>query len=188
MGEDFNLDLCHKCTLKDRPSVFGIAGSEHDIVLIGEAPGYDEVREGVPFIGRAGQLLNRIMSELGVDRSTVSISNSCLCHPIDVNGKNRRPTELEIECCNARLLHSIDLIGPKVIISLGAAAFYSLVPSRIPLDGVKMAEIVGLFHTSKNNYVLMATYHPAYALRNPEYEKVIKKHFSEAIEYAKGAE
>ena len=78
---EFGLDLCHKCTLKDRPSVFGQAGSQHNIILIGEAPGYDEVREGKPFVGKAGQLLNRIFSDLGVDRQTLNISNSCLCQP-----------------------------------------------------------------------------------------------------------
>ena len=175
--------LCINCTLKDRPAVLGQVGKKSDIVIIGEAPGRDEAAQGKPFVGRAGQLLNRVLEELGINREDVNISNSCLCHPIDDKGYNRRPSADEVKCCNERLLMSIDSIEPKIIITLGAVAFYSLVDTGEDLNDVKMGRVAGQIWESKNNYVVMATYHPAYALRNPEYEAVIKEHIKKGLEY-----
>ena len=173
--------FCNVCSLKDRPIVHGQKGTRRDVMFIAEAPGYEEDNQGIPLVGRSGILLEEILLDLKLDKKLFSISNSVVCHPIDENGANRRPTIDEIKCCNDRLLRSISKVNPtNIIISLGAVALFALVEPE-PLDKIVMSNYVGKISTSKNEYKVMPTYHPAYALRNPEYKEIIKRHIGEAI-------
>ena len=166
---------CQNCSLNGRPRVHGQLGAKKQLVFIGEAPGYDEVKLGAPFVGRAGKLLDGIFAELGIDRKELYISNSCICHPIDDNGKNRRPTIEEIACCNDRLMESIKRINPKVVVALGAVALYALAESE-PLDVIRMKSYVGTELKSKNGYLLIPTYHPSYLLRSGEARGIAVEH------------
>lgn len=174
--------FCEKCTLIDRPIVFGQIGTRKDIILIGEAPGATEVRLGIPFVGRAGQLLNEVLAEIGVDRNSLYISNSCICWPVNENGNNRAPTDLEISCCNDRLLKSIAKINPNIIVTLGSRAFYALVPTTEP---IKMSELVGDYFMGKNYIRVFCIYHPSFIMRNNEYRSLFKKHLEEVFKNGK---
>lgn len=176
---------CDGCTLKGWAKVPGQVGTDNRIVFIGEAPGYDEVEQDKPFVGAAGKYLNELLKEAGLDRNSLYISNTCLCHPVDENGKNRRPTKEEIDCCNKRLLKSIEAINPNVIVSLGATALYALVRPQ-PLDEIKLGDYVGKELKSKNNYFVIPTYHPSFLLRkraDTEYRKATIGHIKKAMEY-----
>jgi len=172
--------FCKNCSLIDKPIVHGQKGSRDDVVLIGEAPGRDEVEEGCPFVGRAGKLLGRILSDLGYNKKDFYISNSCICHPIDENGNNRKPSLSEISCCNDRLLRSIEKISPRVVISLGAVALFSLTDIE-PLDKIVMSKYVGKVLDSKNGYKVFCMYHPAFILRNNNFEDIFKRHLGKVL-------
>ena len=176
---------CQECPLNGGPRVHGQLGTKNQIVFIGEAPGYDEVAQGVPFVGRAGKLLDGIFAELGIDRKELYISNSCICHPIDDNGKNRRPTIEEIACCNDRLVESIKRINPKVVVALGAVALYALVEPK-PLDVIRMRDYIGIEQKSKNGYLVIPTYHPSYLLRSGEARGIAVEHIRIAYGMAQG--
>jgi DNA polymerase len=173
--------FCNNCTLNNRPLVKGQIGLRKDIIFIGEAPGYDEVKFDRPFVGKSGKLFNSILNDLNIDRNELYISNSCLCHPINKDGSNRKPTVNEIKCCNNRLLNSIATICPEVIVSLGAVALYALVEPE-SLDKIIMKNYVGKYYTSKNGFKVFSTYHPAAALRNSNYKDIIKNHIKEVLE------
>jgi uracil-DNA glycosylase len=166
--------FCEGCTLIDRPLVYGKAGYNYDVVIIGEAPGATEAIKGVPFVGDAGQVLRDILEELGCKVETFPISNAVLCHPVDAAGKNRTPTPLEIEHCNGRLLRSIAGFRPKTIIALGRTAYIALTGNEV----VTMGAIVGKTFKSKNGFPVMVTWHPSYILRNRSVRDLVKQHIA----------
>ena len=142
--------------------VFGVGNVDAEVMFIGEAPGADEDREGEPFVGRAGQLLTKIINTMGFQREDVYISNVLKCRP-DTPGQtygNRPPTTAEMHSCRPCLFEQIDIIGPKVIVALGATAMKGLLDNADP-----MGQLRGRFHDYKGIPV-MATYHPSYLLRN----------------------
>lgn len=142
--------------------VFGVGNTEAEVMFIGEAPGADEDREGEPFVGRAGQLLTKIIHTMGYQREDVYIANVLKCRP-DTPGQsygNRPPTTAEMHSCRPCLFEQIAIVGPKVIVALGATAMKGLLDNAEP-----MGQLRGRFHDFKGIPV-MATYHPSYLLRN----------------------
>ncbi len=143
-------------------TVFGVGNPDADIMFVGEAPGVDEDAQGEPFVGRAGQLLTRIIKAMGFAREEVYIANILKCRP-DTPGNsygNRAPTPREMQTCRPYLMEQIDIIRPKVIVALGAVAVEGLLGTRAP-----MRELRGRWD-SFNGTPMMVTYHPAYLLRN----------------------
>ena len=143
-------------------TVFGVGNPNADLMFVGEAPGADEDLQGEPFVGRAGQLLTRIIETMGFSRTDVYIANVLKCRPDMPQGApgNRAPTPAEMETCLPYLREQIEVIQPKVLVALGAIAVEGLLGSRGP-----MREMRGRWH-SFNGTPLMITYHPAYLLRN----------------------
>ena len=131
-------------------------------MFIGEAPGADEDAQGEPFVGRAGELLTKIIKTMGLSRETVYIANILKCRP-DMPGQssgNRKPTPEEMQTCIPFLHEQIDLIRPKVIVALGATAVEGLLGKTIGITKLR-----GQWRTYRGT-PLMPTYHPAYLLRN----------------------
>jgi DNA polymerase len=142
--------------------VFGVGSLEAELMFIGEAPGADEDEQGEPFVGKAGQLLTRIIQTMGLTRDTVYIGNILKCRP-DTPGQaagNRKPTPDEMKTCIPYLHEQIDLIRPKTIVALGATAVEGLLGKTIGITKLR-----GQWRTYRG-IPLMPTYHPAYLLRN----------------------
>ncbi len=143
-------------------TVFGVGNLEAEIMFIGEAPGADEDRLGEPFVGRAGQLLTKIIGAMGLSREEVYIANVLKCRPDMPAGEpgNRRPTPEEMATCLPYLGEQIEIIGPKVLVALGGTAVEGLLKIREPMNKLR-----GRWHTYGET-PLMITFHPSYLLRN----------------------
>ena len=156
---------CAKCPQLARTrtqTVFGVGSIDAQIMFVGEAPGADEDEQGEPFVGKAGQLLTRIIETMGVKRSEVFIANVLKCRPDMPAGSsgNRRPSATEMQTCLPYLRAQIEAIKPAVLVALGSVAMEGLLGSVEP-----MARLRGRWHEFQG-IPLMATYHPAYLLRN----------------------
>jgi uracil-DNA glycosylase len=156
---------CTKCehlACSRTQTVFGVGNPDADLMLIGEAPGADEDQQGEPFVGRAGQLLTRIIKAMNFAREDVYIANILKCRPDTPPGSfgNRPPTSTEMQTCLPYLVEQINIIQPRVLVTLGAVAVEGLLGMR-----GTMRELRGRWHTY-NGIPLMITYHPAYLLRN----------------------
>jgi uracil-DNA glycosylase family 4 len=157
---------CTKCAhlaCSRTQTVFGVGNPDADLMFIGEAPGVDEDQQGEPFVGRAGQLLTKIIKAMNFAREDVYIANILKCRPDIPSGSfgNRAPTTKEMQTCRPYLVEQIDVIQPKVLVALGAVAVEGLLGMR-----GTMRELRGRWH-AYNGIPLMITYHPAYLLRNP---------------------
>jgi uracil-DNA glycosylase family 4 len=157
--------VCTKCAhlaCSRTQTVFGVGNPDAELMFIGEAPGVDEDRQGEPFVGRAGQLLTRIIETMGLIREDVYIANILKCRPDTSPGSfgNRPPTPLEMQTCRPYLVEQIGIIQPNVLVALGAVAVEGLLGTRDT-----MRELRGRWH-AYNGIPLMITYHPAYLLRN----------------------
>lgn len=143
-------------------TVFGVGNPEAELMFIGEAPGADEDRQGEPFVGRAGQLLTKIIAAMGFGRDDVYIANVLKCRPDMPAGEpgNRKPTVEEMSTCLPYLSEQIEIIGPKVLVALGATAVEGLLQIREP-----MGKLRGRWHFYGET-PLMITFHPSYLLRN----------------------
>jgi DNA polymerase len=142
--------------------VFGVGNIDSPLLFVGEAPGADEDAQGEPFVGKAGQLLTKIIQTMGFSRQSIYIANILKCRP-DTPGQsagNRKPTPEEMQTCIPYLHEQIDLIQPKVIVALGATAVEGLLGKT---EGI--TRLRGHWRTYRN-IPLMPTYHPAYLLRN----------------------
>jgi DNA polymerase len=142
--------------------VFGVGSIDAGLMFVGEAPGADEDEQGEPFVGKAGQLLTKIIQAMGLTRETVYIGNILKCRP-DTPGQssgNRKPTGEEMATCIPYLHEQIDLIQPKVLVALGATAVEGLLGKTAGITRLR-----GNWHTYRG-IPLMPTYHPAYLLRN----------------------
>ncbi len=159
---DIRLDLgdCQRCRLaQDRKSiVFGSGNPEAKLVFVGEGPGFEEDRQAEPFVGPAGQLLTKIIAAINLTRKQVYICNIVKCRPPG----NRNPETGEIDTCFPFLERQIAAIKPDYICALGAIAAQTLLNTTEPISKLR-----GRFHQYKGIKVI-ATYHPAYLLRNPE--------------------
>lgn len=156
---------CEKCDLcKTRKNVvFGSGSSKAKLVFVGEAPGEDEDIQGLPFVGRAGQLLTKIIEAMGLKRGDVYIANILKCRP----PHNRAPLPAEVAACEDNVKRQIELIGPKIICTLGKSASQTLLRTETPISALR-----GKIQYY-NNVKVMPTYHPAYLLRNPSEKKVV---------------
>jgi len=156
---------CRRCPLGDRRHhlVFGEGNPSAELVFVGEAPGADEDAQGRPFVGRAGQLLTKIIAAMGLKREEVYICNILKCRPPG----NRNPLPDEIAACEPFLIRQLGVIRPRVICAMGSIAAHSLLKSESPISVLR-----GRFH-SYQGIPLMPTYHPAYLLRNPGAKKQV---------------
>lgn len=152
---------CTACGLCDTrtQAVPGVGSLSADLLVIGEAPGQEEDRRGEPFVGRAGQLLDRMLAAIGLDRQTVYITNVLKCRP----PKNRDPKAEEVQACAAYLRRQIELIDPKAILSVGRISAQSLLETDQTIG--RLRERWHRF--GPNGTPLRVTYHPAYLLRSP---------------------
>jgi uracil-DNA glycosylase, family 4 len=159
------MKTCHLCPLGKtrRNLVFGAGNPSARIVFVGEAPGADEDEQGLPFVGRAGQLLTKIIEAMGLKRKDVYICNILKCRPPG----NRNPLPNEIGLCEPFLKKQLQVISPQVICALGTFAAQTLLQTDIPISALR-----GRFH-SYEGIKLMPTYHPAYLLRNPSAKKLV---------------
>lgn len=156
---------CGLCSLGKtrRNLVFGDGNSHAKLVFVGEAPGADEDEQGLPFVGRAGQLLTKIIEAMGLNRKEVYICNILKCRP----PQNRNPLPHEIEACEPYLKRQLKIISPQIICALGTFAAKALLKTEAPISVLR-----GRFH-SYEGIKLMPTYHPAYLLRNPSAKKIV---------------
>jgi uracil-DNA glycosylase family 4 len=154
---------CTRCALhKGRHNlVFGDGDANARLIFVGEGPGADEDAQGLPFVGRAGQLLNNMIGAMGLKREEVYIANVVKCRP----PQNRTPEPEEANTCSPFLFRQIDVIRPEVIVALGATAATYLLGQRQPLAGLR-----GRVHSFRGSK-LVVTYHPAFLLRDPRQKK-----------------
>src|SRR6266571_4598097 len=150
---------CTRCKLHRRRTniVFGVGNPHADLVFVGEGPGHDEDVQGIPFVGRAGQLLTQMINAMGLSREDVYIANVVKCRPPE----NRAPEKDEVATCLPFLLRQLTNINPKVIVCLGSVAAQALLNTNKAISHFRGQWLD--FRGAK----LMATYHPAYLLRNP---------------------
>ncbi|MGE5245586.1 MAG: uracil-DNA glycosylase [Betaproteobacteria bacterium] len=151
---------CTRCklhTLGRRQIVFGVGNPTADLMFVGEAPGADEDVQGIPFVGRAGQLLTRIIEAIGLTREDVYIANVIKCRP----PQNRNPEPDEVDTCEPFLFRQIDTVRPKVIVALGTFAARTLLRTLDPISRLR-----GRVYDYRGAR-LIPTFHPAYLLRNP---------------------
>ncbi len=159
---------CTKCRLCEgrTQTVFGQGNPDARLVFVGEAPGFEEDRQGLAFVGRAGQLLTRMIAAMNLTRDDVFICNVLKCRPPD----NRDPSAGEILACSPYLIEQLSIIQPEVLVALGAPAAKTLLNTNAPIGKLR-----GRFHDYYLSGVaalgeaipLMPTYHPAYLLRSP---------------------
>jgi len=156
---------CQRCSLGGlrKNLVFGIGNPKAALVFVGEAPGADEDQDGIPFVGRAGQLLTKIIEAMGLSRQDVYICNILKCRPPG----NRNPEAAEIAACEPFLIKQLQAIAPRAICALGSFAAQALLKKDIPITALR-----GRFH-SYSGIKVMPTYHPAYLLRNPSAKKLV---------------
>lgn len=152
---------CVQCSLHEgrTQTVFGVGDRNASWMIIGEAPGVEEDRQGEPFVGRAGQLLNEMLRAVGLARSEVYIANILKCRP----PQNRDPRPDEIEACSAYLQRQVELVGPGLVLAVGRIAAQSLLNDDSPVGRLR-----GRVHRyGPSGIPLVVTYHPAYLLRSP---------------------
>ncbi|MBF8269311.1 MAG: phage SPO1 DNA polymerase-related protein [Gammaproteobacteria bacterium] len=152
---------CTRCDLHRTrtQTVFGIGNRNADWLIIGEAPGAEEDRQGEPFVGRAGKLLNAMLAAIGLEREQVYIANILKCRPSD----NRDPRPPEVSACEGYLQQQIAMIRPKIILALGRIAAQNLLKIEVPIGRMR-----GQRYTyGAANTPVVVTYHPAYLLRSP---------------------
>jgi uracil-DNA glycosylase len=154
------VSACTRCRLAQGRTqvVFGAGDPEAELMFVGEAPGFHEDKQGIPFVGQAGKLLEKLLAGIGLARSEVYIANVLKCRPPG----NRNPTPEEVEKCTPHLLQQIELIKPKLILAMGRFAAQTLLKSD-----ASIASLRGRVHTYAG-VPLIVTYHPAYLLRTLE--------------------
>jgi uracil-DNA glycosylase family 4 len=160
---DAAIHSCMQCPLGATRTnfVFGSGNPNATLMVVGEAPGADEDAQGLPFVGRAGQLLTKILEAIDFQRDDVYICNILKCRPPN----NRKPTAAETDECEPYLTKQIQLVRPRIILALGLTAANTLLKNKL-----SMSDLRGNVH-SYADIPLMVTYHPAALLRNPEWKK-----------------
>ena len=154
-----------------RNIVCGYGSRVSDVMFIGEAPGIDEDIEGVPFVGRAGEIFDRLLDSIGLDREMVYVTNVLKCRPTTFQGANRAPTCYEIRTCLPYLLKEIKEVQPRVICPMG----------RISLSCFLSDKRIYEVHGKPHNYgdkILIPLYHPSYAIINPDMLETMKRDIS----------
>lgn len=153
---------CTRCELhKQRTqAVFGVGNRAAEWLIIGEAPGAEEDRQGEPFVGRAGKLLNNMLLAIGLKREEVYIANIVKCRPPN----NREPMPDEAQSCSPYLARQVALINPKIILAVGRVAAQNLLKSDRPVGSLRGKR----FYYDNTDIPVIVTYHPAYLLRSPQ--------------------
>jgi len=162
-GEIGDCTRCKLHTLGRKQIVFGVGNPEADLMFVGEAPGADEDEQGIPFIGRAGQLLTKIIEAIDLKREDVYIANIIKCRP----PQNRNPELDEVATCEPFLFRQIEAIKPKIIVALGKYAAQTLLKTDAPISRLRGQ----LF--DYRGATLIPTFHPAYLLRNPSSKREV---------------
>ncbi len=179
--EQIRQDLgdCRRCKLAPtrKTIVYGEGNPHAELVFIGEGPGADEDEQGLPFVGRAGKLLNRMMQTVGLKREDVYICNVVKCRPPG----NRTPEKDEVDACSPFLYRQIEAIKPRLICCLGAPAVRTVLGIK---EGI--TKIRGQFYNFGSTKAL-ATVHPAYVLRNPREEKILREDFEKICDFLKSS-
>ena len=175
------IQACRRCPLGHTRlhAVPGEGNPDAKLMFIGEGPGFDEDHQGRPFIGRAGQLLDKMIAAMGLTREQVFIANIAKCHPMvnpenpEAHGNDRAPNAGEIAVCRKFLEQQIAAISPQYVVALGGVAAKALISDTKSLGALR-----GKFHILhldsielKNPVKILATYHPAALLRNPNWKK-----------------
>jgi uracil-DNA glycosylase family 4 len=160
-----DLGECTRCKLHTHRTqiVFGVGNPNAKLVFVGEAPGADEDAQGEPFVGRAGQLLTKIIQAMGMTREDVYICNIIKCRPPN----NRTPESDEVVACQPFLLQQLQAIAPRFICALGGPAAQTLLQTKEPISRLR-----GRFHDF-HGIPLLPTFHPAFLLRNPNEKKTV---------------
>lgn len=173
-----SLGDCRRCKLclGRKTIVFGQGNPRAELMFIGEAPGAEEDEQGLAFVGRAGQLLTRIIEAIEMRREEVYITNVVKCRPPE----NRKPEEDEMAACEPFLLRQINAIGPKVICLLGGVAAQALLKTKEPISRLRGKWI------DYHGYKVIATYHPAYLLRNPNDKRLVWADMQKVRDYLQG--
>lgn len=155
------VSTCQQCELHQgrTQTVFGVGDHNADWLIIGEAPGAEEDRQGEPFVGRAGKLLNSMLFAVGLQREQVFIANILKCRPPN----NRDPKPEEVAACSSYLQEQIDLIQPKIILAVGRIAAQNLLQSETPIGKMRGQR----YQYADTGIPVVVTYHPAYLLRSP---------------------
>ncbi len=167
------VEACRKCPLGEQRihPAFGVGSGNADVMFVGEGPGFEEDRQGEPFVGKAGQLLDRILAAIGLSRKTVYIANIVKCHPMidpltpERRGNDRPPTPPEMAACRGYLDTQIDLIRPRFIVAIGGVAAKTLIGTETGIRRLR-----GKWHEYRG-VPLLPTYHPAALLRNPDWKR-----------------
>ena len=154
---------CKLCTLGRTQTVFGVGNPKARLMFVGEAPGEDEDKKGEPFVGRAGQLLTKIIEAIGMTREQVYIATVIKCRPPN----NRNPEPDEVATCEPFLFRQIDVIQPKVIVPLGKFAAQCVLKTMDPITKLRGRQF------DYRGAVLIPTFHPAYLLRNPSAKREV---------------
>jgi len=154
---------CKLCSLGRSQIVFGVGNPKARLMFVGEAPGEEEDKRGEPFVGRAGQLLTKIIEAIGLTREQVYIANVIKCRPPN----NRNPEPDEVQQCEPYLFRQIDVIKPRVIVPLGKFAAQSLLKTTDPITRVRGRQY------EYRGAVMIPTFHPAYLLRNPSAKREV---------------
>lgn len=171
---------CHGCGLWETrtQTVFGVGRRDADLMLIGEAPGADEDRQGEPFVGRAGQLLNRMLAAIGLDRGQVYIANILKCRPPG----NRDPKPEEAAACRTFLTAQIERVQPRIILSLGRVSAQNLLAT-----GEAVGRLRGRWFSFGPDAVpLMVTFHHSYLLRSPEQKALVWRDLAQVARRLRG--
>jgi uracil-DNA glycosylase family 4 len=172
---------CTRCklhTLGRKQVVFGVGNPNADLMFVGEAPGADEDEQGEPFVGRAGQLLTKIIEAIGLTRDDVYIANIIKCRPPG----NRNPEPDEVEQCEPFLFRQVSAIKPKVIVALGKFAAQSLLRTTDPITRLRGKSF------NYRGATLIPTFHPAFLLRNPSAKREVWEDMKKVRAILQGAE
>ena len=155
------VEKCQQCELHQgrTQTVFGVGDHNADWLIIGEAPGAEEDRQGEPFVGRAGKLLNSMLFACGLQREQVFIANILKCRPPN----NRDPKPEEVSACSSYLKEQIDLLQPKIILAVGRVAAQNLMQTETPIGKMRGQR----YQYADTGIPVVVTYHPAYLLRSP---------------------
>jgi DNA polymerase len=156
---------CQRCKLAPKRTniVFGSGNPKAELVFVGEAPGFDEDQQGLPFVGRAGQLLTKIIESINLKREDVYICNVLKCRPPE----NRNPEPDEVAACNPFMKKQLAAIRPKIVCCLGTFAAQTVLQTPAPISKLR-----GKFYDLDGIRVI-ATFHPAYLLRSPEKKREV---------------
>jgi len=170
---------CKRCKLHRgrKTIVFGEGNERATLMLIGEGPGYDEDVQGRPFVGKAGQLLTKILQSINLPREEVYIANIIKCRP----PQNRNPEPDEIQSCSPFLMKQIQVIQPKIICALGAFSAQTLLKTETKITALrgKLFDLEGI--------KVMPTYHPAFLLRNPDKKREVWEDMKKIVELLNNA-